>query len=269
MGRSFWEVAPTVKLGPRQTLMSFSYLRRWTSGWFPASLSGVPADDSFHSIFEDGLDRSSAIQIDAVNRRLSWSEFDTDWPEGLRHDLAAGQVLAERGRDVSGVIASRTQYPDDLRIERLGEAVGWAEYHLTDWRLEGWVERGGWLCANDQIDAAFEALISALHAYNRTWLPWRYRRLKSTLGLPWLPAEFSSHVDAKQRLTARDIPSLRTRASYVAGPLSDLLRRADEEGLTPALTSAAGRRFSGLGFASTMDAWRREHAAWALEREKG
>lgn len=235
----------------------------------PGEFVWVPADDSFHSIFEDGVDRNSAIQIDAVKRRLSWREFDVDWPEGFRHDLSAGRVLAERGRDVSGVIAARTHYPDDLRLERLGEAAGWADYHLTDWRLEGWVERGGWLCANDQIDAAFEQLISALHAYNRTWLPWRYRRLKSTLGLPWLPAGFESEVDALQLLTARDVQALRARAAHVADPLTNLLRRADEEGLTPGLTAAAARPFSGLGFASNMEAWRKEHAARVLEQENG
>ena len=235
----------------------------------PGEFVWVPEDDSFHSIFEHGVDRTSALQIDAVNRRLSWREFDTDWPDALRHDLSAARVLFERGRDVSGVIASRTRYGDELRIERLGEATRWAEYHLTDWRLEGWVERGGWLCANDQIDAAFEQLISALHAYNRSWLPWRYRRLKSTLGLSWLPAEFTKDVDALQRLTAHDAQTLGTRAAHVARPLSELLRRVDEEGLTPALSSAAARPFSGLGFASTMDAWRREHAAWVRERRDG
>lgn len=236
----------------------------------PGEFVWVPDDDSFHSIFEHGIDRSSAIQVDAVGRRLSWREFsETEWPEGLRHDLSAGRVLVERRRDVSGVIAARTSYPEDLRIERLAEAVGWAEYHLTGWRLEGWVERGGWLSANDQIDAAFEQLISALHAYNKTWLPWRYRCLMSTLRLPWLPLNLASQVEAVQGSLARDVEALRERANYVASPLSELLKRADDEGLTPALDAAAARPFSGLGFASTMTEWRRQHEAWRREQARG
>ena len=233
----------------------------------PGEFVWVPETNSFHSIFDIDADGVSAIQVDAIGRRLSWLEFsEMEWPEGLRHDLSAGPVLVERRRDVSGVIAARTAYPEELRIERLAEAVGWAEYHLKGWRLEGWIERGGWLCANDQVDAAFEQLISALHAYNRTWLPWRYRRLLSALRLPWLPPDFAGHVEALRRSSADDPESLRTRASHVATPLRELLERADNDGLTPDLEAAGGRRFSGLGFASTMEEWRRQHDEWLQEQ---
>jgi hypothetical protein len=109
--------------------------------------------DTFHSIFDDVHERP-AIQVDAVGRRVSWHDFSTqEWAEGVKHDLARSRVFVQRRHDVAGLIAARTAYADRLRVERLGESIVRAEYLLTDWRLERWVERGGWLGANDQVDA--------------------------------------------------------------------------------------------------------------------
>lgn len=120
--------------------------------------------DSFHSIFDD-VASARAIQVDAIGRRIAWQDFSTqEWPEGLKHDLARAAVVVQRGQDVAALLADRTRYPDELRIRRLGDSMGRAEYLLEGWRLERWPDRGGWLAANDQIDAALDELVVGLHA---------------------------------------------------------------------------------------------------------
>lgn len=231
----------------------------------PGEFVWVPDDDSFHSIFEVEADEVGGAQVDAIGRRVGWVEFSEEpWPEGLTHDLARSRVVFERGRDVPGLIARRTRYDEDLRLQRLGEATQWLDYHLTPWRLERWVPRGGLLCAHDQLDACLEELIAALHAYNRTWMPWRYRRLASALKLPWLPSGFEGRVEALRADSSA--ASLDARSATLRTLQAELLARLDEDGLGDAVRIQWSLPFRGLGFASSMDAWREAHAQWVSEQ---
>ncbi len=233
----------------------------------PGEFVWTPDDDAFHSIFEVAATEVGGLQVDAIGRRLSWAEFsEGPWPEGLTHDLALSRVVFERGRDVSGLIARRTLYGDDIQLERLGDAMAWLDYHLEAWRLELWVQRGGLIGAHDQLDAAFEQLVSALHAYNRRWMPWRYRRLVSALKLPWLPADFAEHVESLR--TDPTSASLEARAEILRRLQSELMSKLDDEGLGDDVRKRWSLPFRGLGFASSMDAWQQAHDQWTAEQSK-
>lgn len=230
----------------------------------PGEFVWVPEDDSFHSIFEVDAADVGGVQVDAIGRRLSWREFSTgDWEEGLKHDLAKRRVVFERGHDVTAVIADRTTYDEDLRLQRLAETTSWAGYHITPWRLERWIERGGVIGAHDQLDAAFEEFVRGLHAYNRVWLPWRYRLLTSTLKLAWLPDGFREAIETLR--TPNTVEAIEVRRAILVGLLDGLMTRLEGDGLMTDLRQLQAAPFAGLGFASSMDAWHTAHADWVRD----
>lgn len=230
----------------------------------PGEFVWVPDDDSFHSIFEIDAAAAGGVQVDAIGRRLSWREFSTgEWKEGLKHDLAKRRVVFERGHDVTAVIAERTAYDEDVRSQRLAETTSWADYHLTPWRLEGWIDRGGIIGAHDQLDAAFEELVKSLHAYNRAWLPWRYRLLMSALKLAWLPDGFREAIETLRTPNTAD--AIEVRRAVLSGLLDGLMGRLERDGLVSDLRQRQATPFAGLGFASSMDAWRTAHAEWVRD----
>lgn len=234
----------------------------------PGEFVWTPDDDRFHSIFEVDAAQVGGVQVDAIGRRLSWEEFSTmEWPEGFKHDLAKCRVVFERGRDVAALLRARTSYDDDTRLMRLAEAVKWMDYHLTPWRLQGWTARGGSAGAHYQIDAAFEELMNGLHAYSRVWLPWRYRRLASTMKLPWLPHTMRTAVEALR--TPASAEALSNRRELMAELHTEFVHQLESDGLADEVRLRQFLDFRGLGFARSMDAWREAHAQWIRESGQG
>lgn len=230
----------------------------------PGEFVWVPSDDSFHSIFDVEASEVGGVQVDAIGRRVSWMDFSTqEWAEGLRHDLARQRVLFERGYDVRGLIARRTAYDEETRLQRLSDATSWAAYYLTPWRLERWIERAGLVGAHDQLDAAFEELLSGLHAYNRVWLPWRYRLLASTLKLQWVPSGFAATAEALRTPCTGE--ALQTRRALLSDLQANFEERLERDGLEGEIRRRQASAFAGLGFAGSMEAWRQGHRRWLVE----
>ena len=101
-------------------------------------------------------------------------------------------MIADRGGTSGLLLQERLQYPDALRQCRVAEHFDRAGYYSEEWRVQEWVVRGGLEGAHDQLTATFEEVIKLLHAYNRAWLPWRYRWLVSARKLAWLPDGFDA-----------------------------------------------------------------------------
>jgi predicted nucleotidyltransferase len=224
----------------------------------PAEFVWVPATDAYHTIFEVEASDVGGIQIDA--KRVALDDLRRqEWPEGFKHELAHALVLYDRHQSLAELLKKRVAYPESVRLSRIRDHVGWAEYYLAEWRLLGWIDRGGIEGAHDQLTAAFEELIQLLHAYNREWLPWRYRWMVSAQRLSWLPdnypqraAEITSRVSANKE-------SVLKRRSEISSVLDDTLDRLQSEGLLAGPDEAFIAAHPGLGYAHTFDAWRGAH----------
>jgi len=224
----------------------------------PAEFVWVPATDSYHTIFEVEASDVGGIQIDA--KRVALDDFrHQEWPEGYKHELAHALVLYDRHRSVEALLKERIAYSDSLRSSRIRDHLGRAAYYLEEWRLLGWIERGGIESAHDQLTAAFEELIQLLHAYNRKWLPWRPRWMVSTQRLSWLPDNYpQSAVEITSRISANK-ESLLKRRSEISSLLDNTLEKFQSEGLLADPDLAFIAAHPGLGYAYNFDAWREAH----------
>ena len=224
----------------------------------PAEFVWVPATDSYHTIFEVEASDVGGIQIDA--QRVTLDDFrGQEWPESFKHEYAHAFVLFDRHQAVAEILKKRVAYPESLRLSRIRDHVSWAAYYLEEWRLLGWIDRGGIESAHHQLTAAFDELIQLLHAYNREWLPWRYRWTVSAQRLSWLPDDYPRRaVEITSRISANKESVLRRR-SEISSMLDNTLERLQTEGLLADPDEAFIAAHPGLGYAHNFDAWRAAH----------
>jgi len=231
----------------------------------PAEFVWVPQTGSYHSIFEVEASDMGGVQIDAW--RVSTEEFRSgEWDEGLRHDLAVAIVIADRDGTSSLLLQERLQYPDALRQCRVAEHFGRAGYYSEEWRVQEWIGRGGLGGAHDQLTAAFEEVLKLLHAYNRVWLPWRYRWLVSARKLPWLPDGFHESVQTIATSVSQSQESLVQRRAAVTRLVDAIGVRLRAEGLVAEPGEAFRATHPGLGYGHNMEAWRQGHREILKER---
>jgi hypothetical protein len=232
----------------------------------PAEFVWVPATDAYHTIFEVEASDVGGIQIDAKRIALDdvWRQ---EWPEGFKHELAHALVLYDRDQSIATILTQRLAYPEPLRVSRIRDHVGQAAYYLEEWRLLGWMDRGGIESAHDHLTAAFEEIVQLLHAYNRKWLPWRYRWLVSARRLSWLPDDFAQRSAAIAGQVAATRESLLERRREISVMLDDILDRLRSEGLLADADAAFIAAHPGLGYAHNFAAWRDAHRN--LLRERG
>lgn len=224
----------------------------------PAEFVWVPATDSYHTIFEVEASDVGGIQIDA--KRVALDDFRRqEWPESFKHELAHAFVLYDQHKTVAEIVMERVAYPESLRLSRIRDHLGWAAYYAEEWRLLGRLSRGGIEGAHDQLTAAFEELIQLLHAYNREWLPWRYRWMVSAQRLAWLPDDYRQRAG---KITSRMDPNLESvlqRRSEIRSMLDDTRDRVQSEGLLAGPDDAFIAAHPELGYAHTFDTWREAH----------
>ncbi len=231
----------------------------------PAEFVWFPAMDTYHTIFDIEASDVGGVQIDA--KRLSMAQFAMDeWEEGFKHDLASAIVVFDRNGTIAPLLEKRLQYPDSLRLARICEHYGWAGYYSEEWRVQAWSKRGGLLCTHDQLTAAFEEIVRLLHAYNRTWLPWRYRWLISVQKLPWLPDGFEEDARVIQSDLALTEESLTQRQKAVAHILDTIGCKLRVERLLADPAQAFLATHPELGYAHNMEAWKRGHRELLKER---
>lgn len=226
----------------------------------PAEFVWIPATDSYHTIFEVEASDAGGIQIDVM--RVALDDFrHQEWPESFKYELAHALVLVDRHQSVARIVEKRVAYPESLRLARIQEHAGWASYFMEEWRLLSWLERGGIASAHDQLTAALEEVIKLLHAYNREWLPWRYRWMISAQRLPWQPDEFSQkalEITSQMEPTRNGI--LQRRAA-IGALLNNTMARLQTAGLLADSEEAFIAAHPGLGYAHNFEAWREAHQA--------
>jgi hypothetical protein len=233
----------------------------------PAEFVWVPATDTFHTIFEVDAAAVGGVQIDA--RRVALEEWrDQEWEDGHRHELAHAIIVSDRDGLVGSLLAQKLQYPDAVRLSRVQAHYERARYFTEEWRLQRWIERGGIAAAHDQLTAAFAEIIRLLHAYNREWLPWRYRRMVSAQKLAWLPERFAQRTTAITSQLAPTEASLQERHGLVAGLLGEIAARLQADALLADPGAAFRATHPQLGYAHTMERWRQGHEELRREREE-
>jgi hypothetical protein len=228
----------------------------------PAEFIWRPSDRTFHSIFsrEPGV-QEAGMQFDFARYDLrQWADPGYEWPEAVRGGLSEGWIAFDRGR-IADLIAERTAYREEIRIARLDEALVELDLCLKwDEPQALWAHLGP-ATALDRLQAAYEALVSALFAYNRHWRPYRVREMSHLLKLAWLPQHFEQHI-----LVALNAPSLdyngylqRFEALQILfdAVLAQLVAGGDYE--EDAVSQAFIRTHEEPGRAWNMDAWNRVH----------
>lgn len=224
----------------------------------PAEFVWNPESDTYHTIFEIEATEVNGIQVDAD--RVELEEFmNRDWSEDLKHDLSHALVIYDRFDTVAPAINARLKYPDSLRFSRVQHHLLWAAYHLEEWRLSGWLSRGGLESAHDQITAALEEIIQLLHAYNREWLPPRYRWIVSAQNLDWLPDTFAKSVVEVITHVTPDPQSLLKRQRTLNSILDSIRGQLEFDGLLASPVEAFVASHPDLGYAHNFDDWKREN----------
>lgn len=229
----------------------------------PATSYWRRADGSFHSIFSVTADQyTDGLFLDIQRYDLrQWAEPEFVWPEGRRAELATGWLAFDRSGAVAQLIAERTAYPDDVRLDRLDEAIIWIDKLLGEDQPERAWEGLGPAIAHDRLNAAYDYLVQALFAYNRHWRPWRNREMSYLLRLPWLPTHFAARALPACSAPGLDRAGYDARVEVLRALFNDLLTELVGERVyteTP-ISEAFIRRHPGPGRSWNMDEWNSEH----------
>jgi predicted nucleotidyltransferase len=221
----------------------------------PAEAIWQPTEDTFYSIFNESV---SGLPLDFA--RFSWQEWSDPgftWHEGHKAELSTGWIAYDPQGVVKELIADRTAYPDELRLERLDEAIVWLDQHLNNDKPEHVWHKLGPVIAHDRLQAAYHYLIQALFAYNRQWQPWRNREMQTLLNLAWLPDNFVDQVMLAANAPTLDYQGYQTRAHKLSGFFDQLLSQLIANGdysNTP-IDQAFIRSSEEPGRAWNMDEW--------------
>jgi hypothetical protein len=229
----------------------------------PAEFIWLPSDRSFYSIFSDAPGvQATGIQLDFSRYDLAqWADPGYAWPEAVRCGLHEGWIAFDRSGQIAGLIAERTAYPDAIRLGRLDAALVELDGYLKWDDPEVLWQSLGSARALDRLQAAYDALVAALFAYNRRWRPYRSREMVHLLRLAWLPEQCEARI-----LAALNAPSL-DRVGYVhrfqalQALFADLLAQLVSDGTyaDDAVSQAFIRTHDEPGRAWNMDEWVRQH----------
>src|SRR5215216_4922626 len=165
----------------------------------PFDLYAIPAefkwrsnDGSFHGIFSEV---ENSIQLDFKRLNLpEWSKPTHVWPESLCAELSEGWLAFDRHDQIRKLIVERTYFSDEIRQERLDDAIVCLDWLLNDSTTERTWETLGAEVAHYRLHSAYDYLMQALFAYNRRWRTLRSREISDLLSLPWLPEKFDEQL---------------------------------------------------------------------------
>jgi hypothetical protein len=227
----------------------------------PAESWWNPTDGSYHSIFEE-KDFSKGLQLDFARCNLTeWADPNFEWPEGNRAELSVGWIAYDPSGEIASLIAKKTAYDDEIRQQRIDEALIWLDQHLT-WSdpLKKWQTYDP-VIAFDRLSAAYRYLVQALFAYNRQWQIWRNREMQALLQLTWLPTDFEDKVLIAANTPSLDEVGYTARAAVLTELFQELLAELTRCGDYSAMPvdQAFIRQHREIGRAWNMEEWNRFH----------
>jgi predicted nucleotidyltransferase len=225
----------------------------------PAEFKWRPEDGTFHGIFSAV---ENSIQLDFTRLDLQeWSRPTHAWPESICAELSEGWLAFDRQGRIQGLIAEGTYYRDEVRQERLDDAIVHLDWLLNDSAADrAWESLGG-KGAHYRLHSACDYLIQALFAYNRHWRTVRSRELSNLLKLPWLPVKFEQQLFLATNALSETQDGYQQRVILLRNFLDELVARCQQDGLynDNPVSEAFIRRHDEPGRDWNMDEWNQKH----------
>lgn len=236
----------------------------------PATAIWQPEDDSYRTALLQ--EKAGTIALEMV--RLDWHKWRQEefvWPEPRRAELSEGWIAYDRAGDVTAVVQQRTHYPDQLRLDRIDQAIIWLEKLLDPIPLDTMTQTLSPVLVHHRLQAAYDRLVEALFAYNRRWRPWYSREMSSLLTLPWLPPQFDEQILIAANAPSLDKAGINQRADTLRQLFQDLLHQLTANGdysVTP-VDQALLRYYDEPGHSWNLDEWVKYHTVRKLSRRQG
>jgi len=234
----------------------------------PSEFVWVPESNTYHSIFEPDMPKTS-IQYDFHHFDLKkWSDPNCKWSDGQCAAFVDSWLVYDRDGSVAQLFADRTTYTDLIRIAHLDQAL--LDMQLIHGEPTKLWQSLGAAVALDRAQSTYDALVRGLFAYNYHWRPWRIREMTYLLTLPWLPSDFAGRVLSALNGPSADLAGYCQRFAAIRDLGNDLLTQlADEStyGANP-IDQAFTRNYNQPGYAHNMDEWNAEHTKVQKERQR-
>jgi hypothetical protein len=218
-----------------------------------------PADCTFHGIFSEV---ENSIQLDFKRLDLQeWSKSTHVWPETICAELSEGWLAFDRNNHIQKIVAERTSLNDEIRRERLDDAIVHIDWLLSDSAVEQTWEMFGATIAHYRLHSAYDYLTQALFAYNRRWRTLRSRELSDLLKLPWLPEKFNEQLILATNALSVSKVGYQERVILLRHFFNELVTKCQQDGLYrgEAVSEAFIRRHDEPGRNWNMEEWNKNH----------
>ena len=225
----------------------------------PAEFKWRPDDSTFHGIFNEV---ENSIQLDLKRLDLQeWSKSTHVWPESICAELSEGWLAFDRNSHIQKLVAERTYFSDEIRQERLDEAIVRMDWLLKDPTVEQTWEMFGATIAHYRLHAAYDYLTQALFAYNRRWRTLPSRELSDLLKLPWLPEKFSEQLILATNALSETKVGYQERVTILRHFFNEVVTKCQQEESYggDAVSEAFIRRHDEPGRNWNMEEWNKKH----------
>ena len=225
----------------------------------PAEFKWRPDDGTFHGIFRE---MDNAIQLDFKRLNLQeWSKPTHVWPESLCAELSEGWLAFDRHDQIRKLIVERTYFSDEIRQERLDDAIVHLDWLLNDSTTERTWETLGAEVAHYRLHSAYDYLTQALFAYNRRWRTFRSRELSDLLKLPWLPEKFDEQLLLATNALSATKDNYQQRVTILQHFFNELLTKCQQDAVCgdDAVSEAFIRQHEEPGRNWNMEEWNKKH----------
>ena len=225
----------------------------------PAEFKWRPDDRSFHGIFSEV---ENSVQIDCKRLSLQeWSKPTHVWPESICAELSEGWLAFDRNSQIQKLIVERTYFNDEIRRERLDDAIEHLDWLLREESTESTWETHGATMAHYRLHSAFDYLMQGLFAYNRRWRTLPSRELSDLLRLPWLPAKFEEQLIVATNALSVTKAGYQQRVRVLQRFFYELVTQCHHDGMYggDAVSEAFIRQHDEPGRNWNMDTWNTKH----------
>jgi hypothetical protein len=232
----------------------------------PFDLYAIPAEfkwrfeeGTFHGIFSDV---ENSLQLDCTRLDLQeWSKPTHVWTESLCAELSEGWLAFDRLGQICKLIEERTYFSDEIRQERLDDAIVRLDWLLNSSTTDRTWDNHGAEVAHYRLHSSYDYLIQALFAYNRRWRTWRSREISDLLKLAWLPEKFDEQLILATNALSTTKEGYQQRVAVLQRFFSELMTKCQRDGIygDEALSEAFIRLHDEPGRNWNMDAWNKTH----------
>ena len=225
----------------------------------PAEFKWRPDDGTFHGIFTEV---ENSIQLDIKRLDLQeWSKTTHVWPESICAELSEGWLAFDRNSHIQKLVAERTYFSDEIRQERLDDAIVRIDWLLKDSTVEQTWETFGATLAHYRLHSAYDYLTQALFAYNRRWRTLRSRELSDLLKLPWLPEKFDEQLILATNALSVTKVGYQERVTILRHFFNELVTKCQQDEIYggEAVREAFVRQHDEPGRNWNMEEWNKKH----------